>query len=134
MGVNMVSGVVFESVSEDTMIASRFGGIMGMMGLAVLVIPVGIAVMVFQFMALYDIYMSCDPENAVLLLVLSIVIRITQPFFLFCSRNREKGMPPRRPQPEFIPPYEAPRAEPAQPVESTTSSEEEKQDDGDLNL
>ena len=55
-----------------------------------------IAYWVFRFMALYDVYKSMEPENAVLFLVLSILFRITEPFFLFFSRNKDGGMPPRK--------------------------------------
>lgn len=48
---------------------------------------------VFTFMALYDLYVSCDPKNSVLFLVLSIVIGVTQPFFLFACRNKDLGFP-----------------------------------------
>ena len=48
-------------------------------------------------MALYDVYASCDPQNAALYLVLSIFFRFLVPVFLFISRDMEKGMPPRKP-------------------------------------
>lgn len=55
-----------------------------------------IAAAVVQFMALLDIYRSLDPDNSVLFLLLSIFIPITKPFFLFFSRERDGGMPPRK--------------------------------------
>ena len=68
---------------------------------------------IVQYMALYDIYKSCDPGSAVLYLVLSIFINICQPIFLLLCRNKDEGMP--KPQPE-IPPISweppAPAAEP----------------------
>ena len=57
---------------------------------------ISIAYWVFRFMALYDVYKSMEPENAVLFLVLSILFRVTEPFFLFFSRNKDGGMPPRK--------------------------------------
>jgi hypothetical protein len=68
----------------------------------VLFIPVsilGIVMLVFRIMALYDLYSSCDPANNVLYLVLSLIPGIntvTQPLFLFLCRNQDGGMPPRR--------------------------------------
>ena len=41
---------------------------------------------------------------ALLFLVLSIVFSVTEPFFLFFNRNKDGGMPPRRPDPVCIPP------------------------------
>lgn len=62
---------------------------------------VGTVQKVVEYMALYDIFESCDPENSVLYLVFSILFRVTRPFFLFFNRNNEKGMPPRLEQQEF---------------------------------
>ena len=57
---------------------------------------VGVAKMVIYFMAMYDIYTSCSPDNNVLFLVMSIIFRVTEPFFIFFNRNNDKGMPPRK--------------------------------------
>lgn len=51
------------------------------------------AMLVISFFALYDVYISCDPKNAVLFLVLSIVLSVTQPFFLFACRKKDLGFP-----------------------------------------
>ena len=51
---------------------------------------------VFTYLALYDLYNSCNPDNAVVFLLLSIFISATQPFFVFSCRKKELGMPPRR--------------------------------------
>lgn len=60
---------------------------------------VSIARAVVRYMALYDMYRSVDPQNAVVYLVLSICVGATIPFFLFFNREKETGMPPRK-QPE----------------------------------
>ena len=59
-------------------------------------IGISIAYAVFRYMALYDIYKSLDPANSVLFLVLSVLFGVTEPFFLFFSRNKDEGMPPRK--------------------------------------
>lgn len=51
---------------------------------------------VIKFMALYDVYRSMAPDSATTFLVLSILFRITAPFFLFVNRELDMGMPPRR--------------------------------------
>ena len=51
------------------------------------------ALVVILFIVLHDIYVSCDPKNAVLFLVLSIVLPITQPVFLFLCRKKDLGFP-----------------------------------------
>ena len=50
-----------------------------------------------DYIALYKVYKSCTPKNATLYLVLSIVVSVTQPFFVFFSRNKDEGMPPAQP-------------------------------------
>jgi len=57
-------------------------------------------------MALYDLYTSMDPANCVVFIVLSILINVTEPFFLFFNRNRDDGMPPRKQEPSYIPDME----------------------------
>ena len=57
---------------------------------------------VFMYIALYDIYASCQPENSVLYLILSVFVNITMPFFIFALRKKDGGMPPRKaPEPEL---------------------------------
>ena len=66
------------------------------LGLLLPMAGVGIAKAIIYYMAMYDLYTSCAPENNVLFLVLSIIFRVTEPFFVFFNRNNDKGMPPRR--------------------------------------
>lgn len=93
----------FDNASEAVLI--RRLTVPGMTALILLlpIIGVGIAFAVLRYMAMYDVYMSCDPQNAVLFLVLSILIGVTAPFFLFACRSKDQGMPPRR-----MTPVEAP--------------------------
>lgn len=115
MAVAQVAASVFTNVSEDVLLGRIVGLILTVCGLALPLAGVGIAAAVIQYMAVYDIYTSCDPENSVLFLVLSIVFSITQPFFLFFSRNKDKGMPPRKPEPQQ--PQYTYQADPDQPWE-----------------
>jgi len=48
--------------------------------------------LVFQYIAYYDLFASCDPRNAVVYLVLSIVIQITLPIFLVVCRDKDMGL------------------------------------------
>lgn len=77
---------------------------------------ISIAILVFCYIAYYDLFQSCKPESAVLFLVLGILFSVTMPFFVFFGCRQDKGMPARRTQqpPEQIP-YE-PEA-PAAPAE-----------------
>ena len=64
--------------------------------MAVPILALHIAIKVVRYMAMYDIYTSCTPKNNVIFLVLSIIFPITEPFFLFFTRDQDEGMPPRR--------------------------------------
>lgn len=72
----------------------------------------------FQYIALYRIYKSCDPKNTTLFLVLSILFNITMPFFLFACRKKDLGMP----QPE------APEGEPAEEPTQLPEAQEPEQE------
>lgn len=77
-----------------------------------------ITLLVFYYMSLYDLYTSVSPQNNVLFLVLSIIFRITEPFFIFFNRKKDDGMPPRR----EVPPTYIP--EPVTPVQEPWESPE----------
>ena len=47
---------------------------------------------VFYYMALYDLYRSCNPDNATVFLVLSILFPITIPIFMMICRKQDKGL------------------------------------------
>ena len=66
------------------------------LGLLLPMMAIGVAKMVVYYMAMYDLSTSCAPDNNVLFLVMSIIFRVTEPFFIFFNRNHDKGMPPRR--------------------------------------
>lgn len=99
--------------------------------LAMFVLAIVLAV--FQWMCYYDLFSSCQPGNAVLYLVLSILFGATLPFFVFFSRKKDLGMPPRKnPAGEVIPeapaeevPVEEAPAESAEPVEEGFAQPEE---------
>ena len=91
---------VLAVVTVGTLIVSHHSDVMGavvaVLGLAMPLIAVTIALCVIRYMALYDVYRSMDPANAVLYLVLSILFSPTEPFFLFFNREKDLGMPPRK--------------------------------------
>ena len=72
------------------------GILLSVLGLSMPLVGVTIAFCILRYMALYDVYKSLDPDNCVLFLVLSILFQVTEPFFLFFSREKDQGMPPRR--------------------------------------
>ncbi len=83
---------------EEEAMGGMFGATMGAFFILTLFIAViGIVNTIMQYIALYDVFTSCNPDSSVLFLVLSILISVTLPFFIFTSRNKDLGMPPRKP-------------------------------------
>ena len=85
-----------EEMMQDYILNQMLGSAMGMMLLYLVLAGVSIAVTILQYMALYDLYASCEPANKVLYLVLNIFISITLPIFLLVCRKKDYGMPPRK--------------------------------------
>lgn len=100
----MVAGAVLAE-NDAQMMSGIMGPAMALLGLCVPLAGIAIAAAVIRYMAMYDIYRSSDPDNSVLYLVLSILVGITEPFFLFFNRNKDTGMPPRKiPDNVYTPP------------------------------
>ena len=119
----VITGAI-NGMAESMLLEELMGSVFGMLAATVPMMGLAIAVTVVRYIALYDLYTSCSPQNNVLFLVLSIIFTVTEPFFLFFLRKKDDGMPPRRtaPQPNvYIPPRsDMPPYEPAQdPFEST---------------
>lgn len=75
----------------------------GMLFIGLAMMVMAIILLVLQYFALYDLFCSCQPSNAVLYLVLSIFISVTLPFFVFFVRKKDLGMPPRKqPAPQQV--------------------------------
>lgn len=68
----------------------------GMMIVYLILLVISVIAVVFQYMALYDLFASCEPGNSVLYLVLSIFLGVVLPFFIFACRNKDLGMPPKK--------------------------------------
>lgn len=103
----------------EELMSTILGPAIGMVLLALVLLPIGIVYLVFYCMALSDVYKSCEPDNAALYLVLSILISICTPIFLMVCRNKDLGMPVAAPQPAYNPyeqnPYQPPYGMPPQP-------------------
>jgi len=71
-------------------------------------IVLAIVLTVFQYIAYYDLYSSCNPDNAVVFLVLGIFFNFLNAFFVFACRKKDLGIPTPRTQtqpeaPQYIP-------------------------------
>lgn len=102
MVVELASGTI-RGFSDDRIMEMMVGPLIAVVGLCLPLIGTAIAGLVIRYMALYDLYVSMDPANCVVFIVLSILINVTEPFFLFFNRNRDDGMPPRKQEPVHIP-------------------------------
>jgi len=111
IGQKLLSGVVIGSAvsvlvtavqgamagaSEDMLVESLMPSLIGLLSASMPLTILAIVFLVFRSMALYDLYTSCTPDNNVLFLVLSILFSVTEPVFIFFSRNKDGGMPPRK--------------------------------------
>ena len=112
MGVSMIS-VVAENMNatEEQMISALLGVMAYILAGGLGMAAVSIAALVVRYMAMYDLYTSVNPANSVMFLVLSIIFRVTEPFFIFFNRKKDGGMPPRcdipaQPQPLIQEPWE----------------------------
>ena len=91
--------IILQQISYGVLLGSIWDLWLGLFGFGVPLMAVSVAAMVLRYVALYDVYKSLEPENAVLFVVLSIFVGITEPFLLFFNRDKEKGMPPRKQEP-----------------------------------
>lgn len=92
-----ISQTMMAASGEDTAVLAIFSLIP-----AVLTIGVGIASMVYWYICGYDLYRSCNPDNAVIFLVLGIILPVTEPFFVFSCRKKDLGMIRRPVEPNYF--------------------------------
>lgn len=102
--------------SPETVIENSVGTILGMVFVYLVMLGVSIATAILRYMALYDLYASCDPSNKVLYLILNIFVSITLPIFIFICRDKDLGMPPKKAEEPVAPVQPEPAWQP-QPEE-----------------
>ena len=106
---------VYAAESEVTMQAMSL--FLKLFGAFLLLLGLALAYMIIYYIALYDVFMSVNPNNAVLFLVLSIFFGVATPFFLFFNRKKDSGMPPRCDVPQapvnYVPEMPVQETEPA---------------------
>ncbi len=57
-----------------------------------------VILIVFRYINLYHLFASCRPRAKVAFILLSILLGFTEPFLVFACRNKDLGMPPRKPK------------------------------------
>ncbi len=87
--VGMIVNLVLHATRMDVLSI-----VTGVMAASLVMSGLAIAAAVIQYMALYDTFVSCDPNTGTVFLVLSILFGL-QPIFLLACRNKDLGMPPR---------------------------------------
>lgn len=95
MMVDVITGSI-GGVSESMILEDLMGSLIGMLAALLPMAGLNIAIIVIRYIAMYDLYTSCSPQNNILFLVLSIFFTVTEPFFVFFLRKKDGGMPPRR--------------------------------------
>ena len=108
------------------MIGAAFAGegaevFMSAVGGDMLLSLIVIVLAVIEFIAYYNLFSSCQPSNATLYTVLSIIFTVTMPFFVFACRKKDLGMPPRK-QP--VAPQQIVEPVAAEPAEEAVTEED----------
>ena len=118
------------SADEEALMTEAMILVFKFMALGLVLGGIALATAIIHYIAMYDLYLSVNPANAVLFLILSIFISITEPFFIFFNRNKDGGMPPRCDVPQapvnysYIP--ETAAQEPVETVEEPVEETEEE--------
>lgn len=113
------SGSMAASVLSVALIACSY---LGMLGLE-------IAILVFCYIAYYDLFKSCKPENAVMFLVLGVFFNVALAFFVFFGCSQDLGMPAKRaaqPVAEEQPQWTEPQEEEIPTVEAEVVEDPEE--------
>lgn len=97
-------GMNAELMDDNQVMQMLLSTVMPMVIIALVSGIVGIVLTVFQYICYFDLFRSCDPDNRVLYLVLSIIFSFLLPIFTFVCRKKDLGMPPRTDAPvAYIP-------------------------------
>ena len=71
--------------------------------IGVLLVVMSVVLIVVRCMSLYDLYRSTQPDTAVVFLVIGILLYGAEALFLMIVRNKDEGMPPRKPEQQAAP-------------------------------
>lgn len=97
MVVNTILSIPeIEYMPDSEVVGLVLTPLLSMLGLALVMEVLSIISIVLLFICLHKLFASCDPEHKTLFTVLSILLPVTIPFFVFACRKKDLGMPPRR--------------------------------------
>lgn len=91
LAISSVDSVPTDAQTMQVMMYALF-----VMAAAFALMVVAIVYAVFLYISLYDVFRSCDPKNATLYLVLTILLGVVYPFFMLACRKKDLGMPERK--------------------------------------
>lgn len=120
---SMILGIVLADASGMAMAGSLLIMLLGLLAF----FAIAIALAVFEYVCYYDLYCSCDPNNSVLFLILSIVFSGIIPFFVFACRKKDNGMPrPKQSAAVVVEPTEKVAEEFVEETEGDAENEQEE--------
>ena len=99
---SMVGVGTMEFRPDHELVSRSVESFLVVLGTSLVTSVLAIVLVVFEYIALYDVFQSCDPSNAVAFLIISILFQIALPILLFVSRKKDLGMPPRKQEPAYI--------------------------------
>lgn len=116
IAATMVYIIWFAALIMSAIMGDSLMAMFGFAGGFILLMIVALVSIILQYICYYDLYRSCQPSNAVLYLILSIVVSGILPIFVFVCRKNDLGMPPRKQQPvqTFVSPVQQPYTSPVQ--------------------
>lgn len=82
-------------MDEEAMMMELLTPMLGSLGILFLMLIPAIILAVMRYMALYDLFASCEPDRKTVYLVLGIFFNIAMAVCVFISRNKDLGMPSR---------------------------------------
>ncbi len=91
----------------DDSILKMTGLILLLFLLSMVLLVLAVILAVFEYISLHKIYKSCDPSNATVFTVLSVIFPFLIAFFVFSQRNKDLGLiPPSYYPPQYGQPYD----------------------------
>lgn len=93
--VNVITAANHDDVSFSA-VAPVFGSFISLFLVFYGFMAATIVYSVFYYMALYDLFNSCDPKRCLVYFLVGIFTSYPLPFFLHMCRNKDLGMPPRQ--------------------------------------
>lgn len=106
-------------LDDDAYLMEILMPLLSSLGVMLLALIPAIVLSVLQYIALYDLFSSCEPDNKVLYLVLSIFISVVMPVFVFICRKKDLGMPSRADEVVAEPAWQPPQP-PVEPWDNVT--------------